>query len=151
MKHWLQDRLQIMTDDLLSDAIGDRRDAQRPRPTIRFRDIDPHRRRKVAPRGYPIPEFVEVAREVGLKVRNRLSIHSSRSLVGLHTLEGFPDLSLRDRERLCLVHGLLPQPVGQRPRLNNATPSLQPHYRAFRATTGCSTPVAAYRYCRPRG
>src|SRR5215470_2379712 len=85
------------------------------------------------------------------QVRNRLSIHSRRSLVGLHTLEGFPDLALRDRERLCLVHGLLPSPVGQWSRLNNATPSLQPHYRAFSATTGCSAPVTAHRYCRPRG
>src|SRR5262249_59857049 len=34
-------------------------------------------------------------------------------------------------ERLCLVHRLLPFPVGQWPRPNNAAPSLQPHYRAF--------------------
>jgi len=97
MKDRLQDRLQIMTDDLLSDPIGDRRNAQRPRHAIRFRDVDsPHRRRKVAPRGHPIPEFVELARQVGLEVCNRLSIYSSRSLVGLHTLEGFPDLALRE-------------------------------------------------------
>ena len=89
----------------------------------------------------PIPELVEVARKVGLELRNRLSVHSSRSLVGLHTLEGFPDLPLGDRERLCLVHGLLPLPVGPWPRLNNAAPSLQPHYRAFVATTGCSAPA----------
>jgi hypothetical protein len=34
-----------------------------------------------------------------------------------------------------------PAPVGQWPRLNNAAPSLQPHYRAFGATTGCSAPA----------
>src|SRR6266478_6037628 len=44
-------------------------------------------------------------------------------------------------ERLCLVHGLLPFPVGQWPRPNNAAPSLQPHYRTFLATTGCSAPA----------
>src|SRR5215469_8985512 len=44
-------------------------------------------------------------------------------------------------ERLCLVHGLLLFPVGQWPRPNNAAPSLQPHYRAFKATTGCSAPA----------
>jgi len=27
------------------------------------------------------------------------------------------------------------------PRLNNAAPSLQPHYRTFLTTTGCSAPV----------
>jgi hypothetical protein len=35
----------------------------------------------------------------------------------------------------------LPLPVDLRPELNNATPSLQPHYRAFITTTGCSAPV----------
>src|SRR5215468_9580336 len=34
-------------------------------------------------------------------------------------------------ERLCLAHGLLPSPVGPWPRLNNAAPSVQLHYRAF--------------------
>src|ERR1700745_3049346 len=104
----------------------------------------PPRRRKVAPCRQPIPELVEVARKVGLKLRNRLSVHASRSLVGLHTLEGFPDFPLRDLERLCLVHGLLPFPVGQWPRPNNAAPSLQPHYRAFDATTGCSAPAPRF-------
>jgi hypothetical protein len=31
--------------------------------------------------------------------------------------------------------------VGRWPRLNNAAPSLQPHYRTFITTTGCSAPV----------
>ena len=47
-------------------------------------------------------------------------------------------------ERLCLAHGLLPFPVGQWPRPNNAAPSLQPHYRAFDATTGCSAPAPRF-------
>ena len=82
--------------------------------------------------------------KISLEVRNRLSVYSSRSLVGLHLLEGFPDFPFGDVERLCLVHGLLPLPVGSVglwPRLNNAAPSLQPHYRAFITTTGCSVPV----------
>jgi hypothetical protein len=36
---------------------------------------------------------------------------------------------------------LLPFPVGPWPRLNNAAPSVQPHYRAFLPTTSCSAPV----------
>src|SRR6516162_9508036 len=47
-------------------------------------------------------------------------------------------------ERRCLVHGLLPLPVGQWPRSNNAAPSLQPHYRAFDATTGCFAPAPRF-------
>jgi hypothetical protein len=50
MKHRFQTRLQVPTGDLLSDAIRDRRNAQRARATICLRNIDPpHRRRKVAP------------------------------------------------------------------------------------------------------
>src|SRR5580693_2813775 len=37
---------------------------------------------------------------------------------------------------LIHVHRLLPFLVGQWPRLNNAAPSLRPHYRAFPTNTG---------------
>src|SRR5262249_22984420 len=47
-------------------------------------------------------------------------------------------------ERLCLVHRLLLFPVGQWPRPNTAAPSLQPHYRAFDATMGCSAPAPRF-------
>ena len=50
VEHRFQIRLQVPTGDLLSDAIRDRRDAQRARATVCLRNIDPpHRRRKVAP------------------------------------------------------------------------------------------------------
>ena len=152
MEHRLQDRLQVTPGDLLGDAIGNRWNAQRPRPAICFRNVDPpHRRRKIAPRRQPVPEPIEVTRKVGLELQNRLPVYSSRSLVRLHTLESFPDLPLGDRKRLCLVHELLLLPVGPQPKLNNAAPSLQPHYRAFAATTGCSAPHAPHRYFRACG
>jgi hypothetical protein len=34
--------------------------------------------------------------------------------------------------------------VGRWSRLNNAAPSLQPHYRAFVTTTGCSVPALRF-------
>ena len=43
--------------------------------------------------------------------------------------------------RLAFVSALLPQTVGAKSRLNNAIPSLQPHYRAFLTTTNRSVPV----------
>ena len=55
---------------------------------------------------------------------------------------------LRNRTAVKHASGMT---VGPRPRLNNAAPSLQPHYRAFGATTGCSVPATAHRYSRPRG
>ena len=44
-------------------------------------------------------------------------------------------------QRLCLVPGLLPLPVGPGPKLNNAVPSVRFHYRTFIPTTNRSAPV----------
>ena len=55
-----------------------------------------------------------------------------------------PDVRPLHLERLYLVHRLLLFPVGQWPRPNNAAPSLQPHYRAFDTTTGCSIPAPRF-------
>src|SRR5208337_2843128 len=147
MEHGFQARLQIPTDNLLRDAIGYRRDAQRTRAAAGFGDVHPpHRWREVAPRGQPVPEPVEVARKSRLELRNRLSIHSSRSPVGLHLLEGLPDFPLRDVERLCLGHAAPPvtgwpptsaghrSPFGPVPLQN-----LHPYYGLLR-------PCAPHRY-----
>src|SRR5215467_7946730 len=145
MEHRLQIRPQVASGDLLGDTVGDRRDAQRARATVCLRNLDPpHRRRKVAPRRQPVPELVEVVRKINLEFCNRLCVYPSRSLVRLHTFEGFPDFPLGDVERLCLDHGLLPSPVGPWPRLNNAAPSVQLHYRAFIPTASCSAPVLRF-------
>src|SRR5215472_4882252 len=151
VEHRLQIRLQVAPGDLLGDTVGDRGNAQRARATVCLRNIDPpHRRRKIAPRRQPVPELVEVVRKITLEVCNRLCVYPSRSLVGLHTFESFPDFPLGDVKRLCLAHGLLPSPVGPWPWLNNAAPSVQLHYRAFIPTTSCSAP-APLRYSGPCG
>lgn len=50
--------------------------------------------------------------------------------------------AIRDRGYgFALSTRILPSPVVLAPELNNATPSLQPHYRTFNTTTGCSVPV----------
>src|SRR4029077_2325606 len=113
VEHRLQTRLQIATGNFLGDAVGDRWNAQWARTTICLRNFySSHWRWKVAPLRKPVPELVGVVRKISLKVRNRLSIYSSRSLVGLHLLEGFPDFPFGDVKRLCFVHGLLLLPVG---------------------------------------
>src|SRR4029434_1002730 len=102
----------------------------------------------------PIPELVEVVRKISLEVRNPLSVYSSRSLVGLHLLEGFPDFPFGDVERLYLVHRLLLLPVGfswpvvlaeQRGSFGPAPlQSLHPYYELLR-------PCAPHRYSHPHG
>src|SRR5690349_19539199 len=153
MEDELQDRFQIPLDDFLGDAVGDCWNPKRPlTATPRLRDHHPsHRRRKIAPRGHPVPHLIEVVRQISLKVRNRLSVHSSRSLVGLHLFEGFPDFPLRNVERLCLVHRAPPVtgwlwvaaeqrgPFGPVPLQNP-----HPYYEPLR-------PCAPLRYSDPYG
>ena len=50
--------------------------------------------------------------------------------------EGFHGFALSTGSSRCQMAS-----VGPWPRLNNAAPSLQPHYRTFLTTTGCSAPV----------
>src|SRR6202035_5689850 len=44
----------------------------------------------------------------------------------------------------ALSTGVLPLLVGPRKELNNATPSVQLHYRAFNPTTSCPAPVPRF-------
>src|SRR5450830_192268 len=95
-----------------------------------------------------------VVRKISLEVRNRLSIYSSRSLVGLHFLEGFPDFPFADVERLCFVHELLPLPdgfswpvVSAEQRSPFAPAPLQDLHHYY----GLLRPCAPHRYSRPRG
>ena len=93
-----------------------------PEPTF-TRPLPSRRRRRVARRNFTSGR--------SRTVHDPLESHSSRcSAVAI--------------ERLCLVHRLLLFPVGQWPRPNNAAPSLQPHYRAFDATMGCSVPAPRF-------
>ncbi len=109
MEHRFQQRFQVATDNFLPDAIGDRWNAQWPRPAGRSRYVHPtHGWWHIAARRQPVPELIEVVAEASLEVLDGLPIHSSRSLVRLHTLEGFPDLPLRDVERLCPDHAAPP-------------------------------------------
>ena len=104
MEFGVQERLQISTDNLLGDTVGDRRYTERSR-SCRLGDVHPANRwRKVAPGGQSVPQLVEIVSQSLLERRDRLSIYTSRSLAGLHTLEGQPNLSLRDIERLCHGH-----------------------------------------------
>jgi hypothetical protein len=105
----LHERFQEPFDHHLGDAISDRGYPQRPGSTIILRYVHPsHRRRKIAARRQPIPELVEVVRQISLEVRNRLTIHASRTLVGSYPLVGFPYFPFRNVERLCSIHAVPP-------------------------------------------
>src|SRR6516225_1958065 len=102
-------RLQISLDHHLGDAVGDRGNPQRPCPPIVLRYLHPsHRRRKVTTGRQPIPQLVEVVREISLEICDRLSVYASRTLVGSDSLVGFPYFPFRNVERLCSIHGVPP-------------------------------------------
>src|ERR1017187_1554144 len=125
MEHRVQARLQIPADNLLRDSIRQRWDTQRPRPAPRLRNVHPpHRLGEIASRGQSVPELVEIVLEINLKVCDRLPVYSSRSLVGLHLLEGLPDFPLRDVKRLCLGH-VAPPVAGWPPVLGGLPQSLR--------------------------
>src|SRR5262249_36031112 len=91
MEPRFQQRLKIPANNFLGDAVSDRRNSQWSRSALCFRNVHPTNRRwKVAPRGQPVPQLVEVVSQIGLKFPYRLSIYASRSLVGLHFLESLP-------------------------------------------------------------
>ena len=76
-------------------------------------------------------------------VREPLNLHGSRcSTVGKRAA-GFTSSTGSSCHQLASV--------GRWPWLNNAAPSLQPHYRAFVPTTGCSVPVLRIGTLAPRG
>jgi hypothetical protein len=137
-----QDGLQIPFDDFLCDSVADRWDTQRPGPSIALGKVNPpHWRRKVAPRGHPIPEPVEVVRKINLKLA--IVCPSTPAAPWL----AFTFLKASQTSRFGMLNGfalateLLPLPVGSGSQLNNAAPSIQLHYRAFHSTTSCSAPV----------
>ena len=140
---WLHQRLQVPLDHHLGDAVGDRGNPQRPRLAIALRYVDPpHRRRKVAARRQPIPELVEVVRKISLEVRNRSVRRRQPPLGWLSPSCRLPTLPVSEcQTALPYPRGSSHRRLTSRPELNNATPSLQPHYRAFIPTTGRSAPV----------
>ncbi len=134
----------------MADTVRNRRNPQRPRPSGRFRYVHPaHGRRHIAARRHPIPELVEVVAEAILEVMDRLSIHTSRPLVGLYTFEGLPDFPLRNVERLCPDHSAPPVtgwPPARTEHHNSFGPPplqrLHPYYELF-------CPCAPHRYSGP--
>ena len=154
MENRLQDGLKVSPDNLLGDPVRDGWYSQRPGLSLAVAlwNVDPpNRGRQVAPRGHPIPELIEVARKVHLKVRNRLSVYSSRPLIGLNLLEGLPDFPFRDVERLCLFHGAHPATSWPWAKAEQRGPfgpvplqDLPPYYGPLR-------PRASRRYSGPRG
>jgi hypothetical protein len=132
----LQHRLQAELHHCLGDAVRDRRDPQGPLTARLLRNHDRlHRGRKVAPRGHPIPNPIQVILEVLLELLKRFLIHPRRPSVGFHQPVCLPYRLLGNFKRLCCDHLFLPslvdkpfsqitQPLRSRP-ITGPSPLLQ--------------------------
>ena len=105
-----------------------------------------HRRRKVASRAHPVPDLVEIALQVGFELLDRLPIHTGRTRIGFDRFVRFVHSPLIDIERLvCRIASTSSCfQLFRSIRPPDPTPLLQPHYRAFIATTGRSAPVLRF-------
>jgi hypothetical protein len=142
--------LQIHGHDRLRDPVGDRRHAQHSNPVaVRLGDLHRQNRgRKPGPGAHPIPDLVEVVRKIGLELREILTVHSRRALVGLDPPPRLPHHQLGNRKRLVigLWHVASPPPRTLRPRLNESTflisrplgSTATPESSGLTATTGRS-------------
>ena len=149
MEQRLHLRLQIHPHHRLGDPVRHGGHAEHPHPfasCLRYLHRT-HRRREIRPRGHPIPQLVEVPLEVLLELCDRLLVDTRGPLVGLDLLVGLPDNPLGNRKRLGLSASIRsPAPpthraVDHQTNPDDPPPSLQPHYRAFTATTSRSAPA----------
>ena len=125
MEHWFQQRLQISLDHHLGDSVGDRRNTQRPRSTIAFRDVHPSdRRRHIAARRHSIPEPIEIIIQILLELRDRLIVNARRPAVFLHSLVRHPHFALGNI-KMVLLYPCGSSPFGLPTRQSRTTPLLR--------------------------
>jgi hypothetical protein len=105
----------------------------------------PHRAREVAPRRHPVPQLVEVVPLLTGELGDADSVHARRPTIGPDLLPRLNHEALGDHKRLPFrlwsLRRFLPRRVDLQLTLVCPAPWLQPHYRAFTATTGRSAPV----------
>ena len=104
-----------------------------------------HRPREIAPRAHAVPQLVEVVPLLRCEPLDAHGVHARRTTVRLDLLPRLQNEALSNFKRLQLplrpVRRFLPRRVDLKMTLDCPAPSLQPHYRAFTATTGRSAPV----------
>jgi hypothetical protein len=101
MEDRLQARFQPQCNHRLGDSVGHGGNPENPRPTaMRFRYLHrPHRRRKVAARGHPVPQPIQVVTQIGLDLLDGLPGHSGGTLVPFDALVRLPHQPLRYLKR----------------------------------------------------
>jgi hypothetical protein len=103
-----------------------------------------HGRRKIAARGHPIPDLVQVVLQVLLARLEALPVHTGRPAVRLYPAIRLPHGLLGNIKWLCLEHELLPdQRVGSSLGQNQSAPSLHQRYPASTVLRADPSPSGA--------
>jgi hypothetical protein len=133
VEHWLHAGLQRHRGRRLGDSIDDVRNAEHPHPVLLpllgylHR---PDRPGEVRPRRHPIPQPVEVPREVLLELLDRHAIGPGRSTILLDLQPRIPQQSLGDDVRLALqlrlTHAAHPSRLTTSVHLDDPAPWLHP-------------------------
>src|SRR5262245_59429864 len=109
------------------------------------------RNRGIAARRQPVPELVEVVREISLEVCNRLVVDACRSLIGSYALVRFPHLPFRNVERLCPIHEAPPIAGWSQARAKQRSPFAPVPLRDLHHYYGLLRPCAPHRYSCSHG
>src|ERR1700736_4013781 len=117
-----------------------------PRPVILRYLHRSHRPREIRPRRHPVPQLVEIVSLFHLELGDAHSVHARRPVVGPDLLPRLEHETFGDLKRLHLGlgshHRFLPRRVDHQLTPVCPAPWLQPHYRAFIATTSRPAPVS---------
>ena len=103
------DLVQLACDHGLGDPVRDGGHAKRADTAALLVDLHQlDRRGKIAPRRHAVPQLVQVAFEVLLKLCQRLLVDARRTLVGLHLAIRSPNGLLGNHKRLCRIQRVPP-------------------------------------------
>jgi len=105
MENRLQYWLQISLHYRLGDAVRDRRNSERSRPSPSLRYVNPaNRRREITAGRHPVPDPIKIVTQILLEICNGNAVNARRTLVCPHPLVCFPYITLRDTKRFRFVH-----------------------------------------------
>jgi hypothetical protein len=141
----------------LRDPVRDIRNAEHPDPTLLGYLHRPNRPREIRPRRHPIPQPIEVPREVLLEPFDRDAVSPGRSAIVLDLQPRIPHQSLGDVMRLALqlrlMHALPPIRLSASIHLDDPAPWLHPRCdtRKLHSYYGRVRQRARRRYSAPRG
>src|SRR5271166_705313 len=116
---WMKDRVECWLDDSLDDSLCDpirhSGNTQLSGAALCLRNLYLlHRWRKVRTRRHPIPQFVQIPRQVLLEHRDGFIVDACSTPVGLDSLVRFPHCAFRNAIRFCRCHVTHPRMTGWR-------------------------------------